>query len=49
MFALVQYQKWNGEWVDNLMPWELDIFCEQLKQHLEEEKARRLQEQQQFK
>jgi hypothetical protein len=31
------------------MPWELDVLCEQLKQHLEEEKARRLQEQQQFK
>lgn len=44
-FALVQYHKWNPIWMDSLMPWELDAAVEQLKQHLEEERARREKEQ----
>jgi hypothetical protein len=32
-----------------MMPWELDVMCEQLKQHMEEEKAKQLQQQQQYK
>lgn len=31
------------------MPWELDINCEWLKQHLEEEKAKQLQQQSNYK
>lgn len=49
LFALVQYHKWNPEWVENLIPWELDVLCELMKQHLEEEKANQLKQQQQFK
>jgi hypothetical protein len=49
MFALVQFHKWDADWIDNTMPWELDVFCEQLKQHLEEERAKQLQQQQSYK
>jgi hypothetical protein len=49
MFALVQYHKWDPNWVDSSMPWELDAMCEMLKQHLEEEKAKQLQQQQSYK
>ena len=44
-FALVQYHKWDPNWLENLIPWELDAYVEQLKQHLEEERARREKEQ----
>lgn len=49
MFALIQYHKWDGDWIENLIPWELDIMIEQLKQHLEEERARQAQQQNQMK
>lgn len=32
-----------------MIPWELDVMCEQLKQHLEEEKAKQLQQQAQLR
>lgn len=39
-FALFQYHKWSLSEVENMMPWERDIYVELLKQHLEEEKAK---------
>lgn len=39
-FALLQYHKWNISEVENMMPWERDIYVELLKQHLEEEKLK---------
>jgi hypothetical protein len=34
--------------MDDLIPWELDAYVEQLKQHLEEERARKAQQQHQM-
>ncbi len=46
MFALVQYHKWNPEWLENILPWEFDAYVEMLKMHLEEEKVKQQQQQQ---
>ena len=42
-FALMQYHKYSLSEIENMMPWERDIFVGLLLQHLEEE---RLKEQQ---
>ena len=39
-FALIQYHKWSLSEIENLLPWERDIYVELLKQHLEEEKLK---------
>jgi hypothetical protein len=39
-FALMQYHKWSLSEIENLLPWERDIYVELLKQHLEEEKLK---------
>ena len=39
-FSLIQYHKWNLSEIENLMPWERDVYVELLKQHLEEEKIK---------
>lgn len=39
-FSLIQYHKWNLSEIENLMPWERDVYVELLKQHLEEEKMK---------
>jgi hypothetical protein len=46
-FALIQYHKYSLTEIENMMPWERDIYVELLKQHLKEEKEK--QEQQQRK
>ena len=38
-FALIQYHKYSLTEIENLIPWERDIYVELLKQHLEEEKG----------
>jgi len=45
-FALMQYHKYSLTEVENMMPWERDIYVELLKQHIEEEKAKQQQQQQ---
>ena len=42
-FALMQYQKYSLTEIENLMPWERDVYVALLKQHLEEEELKRKQ------
>ena len=44
-FALIQYHKYSLTEIENLMPWERDVYVELLKQHLEEEELKRKQQQ----
>ena len=44
-FALLQYHKYSLTEVENLIPWERDIYVGMLKQHLEDEKLKQQQEQ----
>jgi hypothetical protein len=42
-FALMQYHKYSLTEIENMMPWERDIYVSLLKNHLEEEKAKQAQ------
>ena len=42
-FALIQYHKYSLTEIENMMPWERDIYVGLLKQHLEEEELKRNQ------
>ncbi len=44
-FALIQYHKYSLTEIENLIPWERDIYVGLLKQHLEEERLKQQQEQ----
>jgi len=44
-FALIQYHKYSLTELENLIPWERDIYVGLLKQHLEEEELKRKQQQ----
>ncbi len=39
-FALLQYHKYSLTEVENLIPWERDVYVLLLKQHLEEEEEK---------
>jgi hypothetical protein len=39
-FSLMQYHKYSLTEIENLIPWERDIYVALLKNHLEEEKAK---------
>ena len=39
-FSLVQYHKYPLTEIENLMPWERDVYVTLLKNHLEEEKLK---------
>jgi hypothetical protein len=39
-FALIQYHKYSWSEIENMMPWERDIYVFLLKQHLEEEELK---------
>jgi hypothetical protein len=39
-FSLMQYHKYSLTEIENMMPWERDIYVILLKQHLEEEEQR---------
>tara|TARA_B100001996_G_scaffold224523_1_gene172834 strand:+ start:169 stop:336 length:168 start_codon:yes stop_codon:yes gene_type:complete len=43
-FALMQYHKYSLTEIENLMPWERDIYVALLQQHLEEEKLKQQQQ-----
>jgi len=43
-FALLQYHKYSLTEVENLIPWERDIYIGMLKQHLEDEKLKQQQQ-----
>jgi len=36
-FALMQFHKYSLTEIENLMPWERDVYLTLLKQHIEEE------------
>ena len=42
-FALMQYHKYSLTEIENMMPWERDIYVILLQQHLEEEELKRKQ------
>jgi len=42
-FSLMQYHKWSLTEIENLLPWERDIYVEFLKQHIEEEELKQKQ------
>lgn len=42
-FALIQYHKYSLTEIENLMPWERDVYVMLLEQHLEEEKLKQQQ------
>ena len=39
-FALIHHHKWNIEYIDNLMPWEKEIYFNLLINFLKEEEKR---------
>jgi hypothetical protein len=39
-FSLIQYHKWSLTEIENLIPWERDVYVILLKQHLEEEEEK---------
>ena len=42
-FALLQYHKYSLTEIENLIPWERDIYNSMLQQHLEDEKLKQQQ------
>jgi len=42
-FSLIQYHKYSLTEIENLIPWERDIYVTLLKNHLEEEKLKQQQ------
>ena len=43
-FALMQYHKYSLSDINDMIPWERDIYVALLKQHLEEEKLKQQQQ-----
>ena len=43
-FSLIQYHKWNLTEIENLIPWERDVYVGLLQQHLEEEELKQKQQ-----
>jgi hypothetical protein len=44
-FALMQFHKYSLTEIENMMPWERDIYLALLQQHIEEEKLKQQQQQ----
>tara|TARA_B100000927_G_scaffold65231_1_gene51431 strand:- start:8279 stop:8452 length:174 start_codon:yes stop_codon:yes gene_type:complete len=44
-FALMQYHKYSLTEIENMMPWERDIYVALLQQHIEEENLKQQQQQ----
>ncbi len=47
-FALMQFHKYSLTEIENLIPWERDIYLALLQQHIEEEKLKQQQQQNKF-
>lgn len=43
-FALIQFHKYSLTEIENLIPWERDVYVGLLKQHIEEEKLKQQQQ-----
>ena len=39
-FGMVQHHNWSLTEIENMMPWERDIYARMLLRHIEEEKQR---------
>jgi len=44
-FALMQFHKYSLTVIEDMMPWERDIYLSLLQQHIEEEKLKQQQQQ----
>ena len=44
-FALIQHHKYSLTEIENMIPWERDVYVELLRSHLEEEKLKMQQQQ----
>jgi hypothetical protein len=42
-FALMQFHKYSLTEIENMMPWERDIYLALLRQHIEDEKLKQQQ------
>ena len=42
-FSLIQYHKYSLTEIENLIPWERDIYIGMLQQHLEDERLKQQQ------
>jgi len=42
-FSLIQYHKYSLTEIENMMPWERDIYVGLLQQHLEDERLKQQQ------
>ena len=47
-FAMMQYHKYSLTEIENMMPWERDIYVGLLRQHLEEEEQKQKQNQSKY-
>ena len=47
-FALIQYHKYSLWEIENMIPWERDIYVGLLQQHLEEEQLKQQQQKSNF-
>ena len=47
-FALMQYHKYSLTEIENMMPWERDIYVGLLQQHLKEEEQKRKEQQSKY-
>ena len=45
-FALIQHHKYSLTEIENMIPWERDVYVELLRSHLEEERLKMQQQQQ---
>ena len=45
-FSLIQYHKYSLTEIENMIPWERDIYVGLLRNHLEEEELKQQQQQQ---
>ncbi len=43
-FSLMQYHKYSLTEIENMIPWERDVYVELLKQHIEEEEIKQQQQ-----
>ena len=43
-FSLMQYHKWSLTEIENLIPWERDVYVGLLQQHLIEEESKQKQQ-----
>jgi len=43
-FSLIHHHKWSLTEIENLIPWERDVYVTMLSEHLQEEKRRAIEQ-----